>query len=120
MTGQIYSARSRDSKYNYGNCLQAPPDLSFPSIRQRCICITHLVAVHLVAIFEAKCFAEGNIDSIANNGHCNRVTYYLREQWEVWGLGGFQTGKKKEMWKIFISDLMQDEDHFMEYLYNIT
>lgn len=80
MTGQIYSDRTRDSKYNYSSCLQASPDLSIPSMRQCYICIIHLVAVHLVAIFEAKSFAEGNVDGVAHNGHCKCVTYYLREQ----------------------------------------
>lgn len=49
-------------------------------MRQCYICIIHLVAVHLVAIFEAKSFAEGNVDGVAHNGHCKCVTYYLREQ----------------------------------------
>lgn len=105
--GGIYSDRNRGSKYNRSSCVQASPDLSVPSIWQCYCCITHLIAVNLVAIFEAKCFAEGNVDGIAHNGHCKRITYYLREQWDVWGTRGFQTGNGKCEW-FLTSELIVD------------
>lgn len=113
-TGGIYSDRNRDPKYNCSSCAQAPPDLSIPSIWQCYCCITHLIAVNLVAIFQAKCFAKGNVDGIAHNGHCKRITYYLREQWDVWGTRGFQAGSGKCEW-FFTSELIVDGSNFFQY-----
>lgn len=49
-----------------------------------CLCNSHLVAIHLVAMFEGKCFAQGDIDGITHNGHCKCITYDLGEQGGVW------------------------------------
>ena len=37
----------------------------------------HLVAVHLIAMFKAKRFAEGNVDGVAHDGHSEGIAYHL-------------------------------------------
>lgn len=41
--------------------------------------IPHLVAVHLVAVLECKCFPQRNVDGIAHNGYGESVTDYRGE-----------------------------------------
>lgn len=66
------------------------------------ISITHLVAVHLVAMFEGECFSQGNVDGVAHNGHRKCVTYYLWEQCDVWETRGLESGKEKANASIFM------------------
>lgn len=46
-------------------------------------------------MFEGKCFAQGNVDGVAHNGHRKCVTYYLWEQCDVWDTRGLESGKGK-------------------------
>lgn len=65
------------------------------------VCIPHLVAIHLVAMFEGKCSAERNVDGIAHNGHGKSVAYHLREQRGIWSTRGLEpgTGRKDECFR---------------------
>lgn len=68
------------------------------------VCIPHLVAVHLVAMFEGKCFAQGNVDGVAHNGYRKSVAYHLWEQCGIWGTGSLEPGAGgKDEWFRFVS-----------------
>ncbi len=41
------------------------------------VCVPYLVAIHCVAVFEGKCFAQGNADGVAHNGHSKGITYHF-------------------------------------------
>lgn len=57
--------------------------------------IPHLVAVHLVAVLECKCFSQRNVDGIAHNGYGESVTDYGGEQSSVWNPRGIESGNRK-------------------------
>lgn len=52
----------------------------------------HLVAVHLVAVFEAEGFAQRDVDGEAHDGHGEGFAYQTGEQRSVWSLRSLHPG----------------------------
>lgn len=59
--------------------------------------LSHLVAIHLVAMLECKCFTKRNVDGIAHNGNSKGITNHRREQRHVWSLGGLKPGTVEKL-----------------------
>lgn len=67
----------------------------------------HLVAVHLVTMFEAKCFAQRNCDGKAHDGYGKSIAHDTWEPRGIWSTRGLEAGeeeKKLIIWG-FIGDV---------------